>query len=49
MLNDQALWENTDWKRKSHFYQSSDEESGDDDTKVVIMFRLQSGVSLVLL
>ena len=37
LLNDQALWENTDWKRMSPFYHSSDEESGDDDTKVVIM------------
>ncbi|GJX84291.1 hypothetical protein Tco_0335065 [Tanacetum coccineum] len=27
--------ENTDWKRKSPFYFSSDEESGDDDTKWV--------------
>ncbi|GJW57168.1 hypothetical protein Tco_0103899 [Tanacetum coccineum] len=29
------VWENTDWKRKSPFYFSSDEESGDDDTKGV--------------
>ncbi|GKD89277.1 hypothetical protein Tco_1364784, partial [Tanacetum coccineum] len=29
------VWENTDWKRKSPFYFSNDEESSDDDTKGV--------------
>nr|GEX32716.1 hypothetical protein [Tanacetum cinerariifolium] len=29
------VWENTDWKRKSPFYFSSDEESGDANTKGV--------------
>nr|GFB29966.1 hypothetical protein [Tanacetum cinerariifolium] len=35
IISHNEVWENTDWKRNSPFYFSSDEESGDADTKGV--------------